>query len=458
MSFLNFKNKMESEQIPDIVIKNFEYYYNQLIEGESGLIPDNSIEPVENLPDTETFSTGMMETGNKALKKTILLKLNGGLGTGMGLDKAKSLLKVKNNLTFLDIIASQAMACKIPLMLMNSFATDEDSLSVLKKYSLQNNIPRSFLQNRVPKINQEDLCPALYPDAPDLEWYPPGHGDIYSSLVTTGILDILLNEGYLYMFVANADNLGAVMDTSILGYFAEKEIPFMMEVADRTEADKKGGHLAVMKDGQLVLREVAQCPSVEQESFQDIKKYKYFNTNNLWLNLSSLKNLMDKQNNILGLPMICNKKTVNPCDSKTAPVYQLETAMGSAISVFKNSQAVRIPRKRFAPVKRTNDLLAIRSDAFIITEDFQIIPNPERKLSHIVIDLDSNYYKMISQLEERFPSGSPSLLECERLTVQGDVKFGRNIKLKGNVKILNKRNCQVFLEDNLTVQGDFVIT
>ncbi len=458
MSFLNFKNKMENEQIPDIVIKNFEYYYNQLIEGESGLIPDSSIEPVKNLPDTETFPTGLRETGNKALKKTILLKLNGGLGTGMGLDRAKSLLKVKNNLTFLDIIATQAMTSKIPLMLMNSFATDEDSLSVLKKYNLQNNIPQSFLQNRVPKINQEDLCPVLYPDTPDLEWYPPGHGDIYSSLVTTGILDILLNKGYLYMFVANADNLGAVMDTSILGYFAEKEIPFMMEVADRTEADKKGGHLAVMKDGQFILREVAQCPSEEQESFQDIKKYKYFNTNNLWINLSSLKNLMDKQNNILGLPMICNKKTVNPCDNKTAPVYQLETAMGSAISVFKNSQAVRVPRKRFAPVKRTNDLLAIRSDAFIITEDFQIIPNLERKLPHIIIDLDSHYYKMISQLEDRFPSGSPSLLECERLTVQGDVKFGRNIKLKGKVKILNKRNYQVFLEDNMTIEGELVIT
>jgi UTP--glucose-1-phosphate uridylyltransferase len=456
--FKPFEEKLISEAIPDIVIKNFEYYFNRLIEGEGGLIPDNSIEPVENLPDVENFPQSLRETGNKAMKKTILLKLNGGLGTGMGLDRAKSLLKVKNNLTFLDIIASQAMTYKIPLLLMNSFATDEDSLNLLKKYDLQNNIPLSFLQNMVPKINQDDLSPALYFDDPELEWCPPGHGDIYTALITSGILDLLLNEGYLYLFVSNADNLGAVMDTSILGYFAEKEIPFMMEVSDRTEADKKGGHLAVLPDGQFILRELAQCPSEELKSFQDIKKYKYFNTNNLWINLSSLKDLLNEKNNILGLPMICNKKTVNPCDSKSTPVYQLETAMGSAISIFKGSQAVRVPRRRFSPVKSTNDLLALRSDAFILTEDFQIAANPERKAGHVIIELDENYYKMISQLEDRFPFGSPSLLECEKLIVKGDIKFGRNIKLKGNVKILNKRDSQVLLEDNLSIEGDFIIT
>lgn len=456
-NFLKFKHKMETEHLPDIVIKNFEYYYNQLIEGKSGLIPDNSIKPVEKLPDVETFPDRLRDRGNKALKKTILLKLNGGLGTGMGLDKAKSLLNVKENLSFLDIIALQAMKCKIPLLLMNSFATDEDSLNLLKKYNIQDSIPLSFLQNKVPKINEDDLTPALYPEDPELEWYPPGHGDIYAALITGGILDILLNEGYLYMFVSNADNLGAVMDTSILGYFAEEEIPFMMEVSDRTEADRKGGHLAVLPQGQFILREVAQCPSEDQKNFQDIRKYKYFNTNNLWINLHALQNLLNEKNNILGLPMICNKKTVNPCDSKSTPVHQLETAMGSAISIFEGSKAVRVPRSRFAPVKRTNDLLAVRSDAYILTEDFQIISNPKRHLPDIIIDLDPSYYKMIYNMEKHFLFGPPSLIDCERLTVKGDVVFGKNIILKGNVKIVSKRNRQVLLED-LSIEGDFIIT
>jgi UTP--glucose-1-phosphate uridylyltransferase len=311
-----------------------------------------------------------------------------------------------------------------------------------------------FFQHKVPKVRQDTLGPVAWSADPDLEWCPPGHGDIYTALVTSGMLDSLLAAGYEYAFVSNADNLGAVVDLTILGFFVENQLPFMMEAAQRTEADKKGGHLAQLSNGQLILRELAQCPREDIESFQDTGRHKYFNTNNLWVNLPSLKAVMAGKNNILRLPMIRNAKTVDPRDSSTTPVYQLETAMGSAITVFEGAGAIQVPRARFAPVKTTNDLLAVRSDAYILTDDFQVISNPGRTLGQVVINLDPTYYKLVDDMQARFPHGVPSLIECKHLEIHGDIKFGRNISVKGRVKLANKTNLQIRVEDGTVLKGD----
>ena len=453
--FAPFAERMRAEALPETAIKTFEHYYTQLVEGQTGLIPEDSITPVEALPDVEDFPQQLADAGQLALSKTVLLKLNGGLGTSMGLDKAKSLLPVKDNLSFLDIIARQALLADIPLVLMNSFATRTDSLAVLKQYSeLWGAIPLDFFQHKIPKIRQDDLSPVSWPANPELEWCPPGHGDIYTALTTSGMLDRLLEAGYVYAFVSNADNLGAVVSPLILGYFAENQLPFMMEVAYRTEADKKGGHLAVLPGGQLTLRESAQCPQADLESFQDIRRHKYFNTNNLWINLPALKTVLEAKNNILSLPMIRNAKTVDPRDSATPPVYQLETAMGSAIAVFEGAGAVRVPRTRFAPVKTTNDLLAVRSDAYILTDDYQVVLNPERKLGQVVIELDPLYYKLVDNMEARFPLGVPSLIDCAFLGIQGDIRFGRNVVVTGQVKLANENNHQINIEDGTVLKGE----
>lgn len=452
--FAPFAQRMQAEGLPDIVIKLFNYYYTQLVEGQTGLIPENRLVPVDSLPNAETFSSALVEHGRAALSKTVLLKLNGGLGTSMGLDKAKSLLIVKNGLSFLDIIARQAQQAGIPLVLMNSFATHADSLAALKPYhDLQGDIPLDFLQHKVPKINQQNLTPVDWPQEPELEWCPPGHGDIYTALVTSGMLNALLAAGYEYAFVSNADNLGAVVDPAILGYFAQNQLPFMMEVADRTEADKKGGHLAQLPNGQLILRESAQCPPDDMDAFQDINRHKFFNTNNLWLNLPTLKKVLTAKDNILGLPMIRNSKTVDPRNSNSTPVYQLETAMGSAISVFERAGAVRVPRSRFAPVKTTGDLLAVRSDAYTLTDDFSVIQNPNRTLGQVVINLNSAHYKLVDDMQARFPFGPPSLLACERLTITGDIKFGKNITARGDVQLINEKNQQANIEDGAVLEG-----
>jgi len=454
--FTSFAERMKAEDLPDIAIKTFEYYYTQLAEGQTGLISESDIVPVKSLPDVETFSPELTNTGQTALSNTVLLKLNGGLGTGMGLDKAKSLLTVKDGLSFLEIIAQQAQQASVPLVLMNSFSTRDDSRMVLKQFSnLWDEIPLDFLQHKVPKVTQADFSPATWPQNPDLEWCPPGHGDIYTALVTSGMLATLLESGYEYAFVSNADNLGAVVDPAILGYFVENKLPFMMEVADRTEADKKGGHLAQLPNRQLILRESAQCPAHDTAAFQDITRHKYFNTNNLWLNLPALKKLLSTKNNILGLPMIRNSKTVDPRDSTSTPVYQLETAMGSAIAVFEGAGAVRVPRTRFAPVKTTDDLMAVRSDAYVLTDDFRVVHNPARKLGQVVVSLDSAFYKLIDEMEARFPYGVPSLIECERLSIKGDVKFGRDITLKGVVQLINQAGRQAEIEDDTILEGEW---
>ena len=378
--FQPFADRMRAEHLPDIVIRTFRHYYEQLAQGETGLIPERDIRPVESLPDLEQLPESLTGAGRAAFSKVVLLKLNGGLGTGMGLAKAKSLLTVRDGLSFLDIIARQAMHAHVPLVLMDSFATREDSLAALVQHpQLHGAIPLDFLQHKAPKVLQDGLRPAEWPAKPELEWCPPGHGDIYTALVTSGMLDTLLEHGYEVAFVSNADNLGAVLDPQVLGYFVEHRLPFLMEVADRTAADRKGGHLAQrLSDGRLVLRESAQCPDADMDAFQDIERHRYFNTNNLWIHLPSLRECLAEQDGVMGLPMIRNNKTLDPRDPSSPKVYQLETAMGAAIAAFERAGALRVPRSRFAPVKTCDDLLGVRSDAYVLTEDWHVVPNPER--------------------------------------------------------------------------------
>jgi len=296
-------------------------------------------------------------------------------------------------------------------------------------------VPLDFVQGRVPKIRTDDLTPVDWPDNPRQEWAPPGHGDIYTSLVTSGTLGALLDKGYEYAFVSNADNLGAVLDPRIVGWFAREDLPFAMEVTERTDADKKGGHIARLKsDHRLVLRETAQTPEEDLDSLQDTGRHRWMNTNNLWINLRALRSALDERDGVLGLPMIVNKKTVVPSDKSTPEVFQLETAMGAAIGVFDGAAAIRVSRRRFSPVKTTEDLLGVRSDAYELTEDFHVQLAPEREAPPF-IDLDDDYFKLIADFDARFPAGPPSLLECERLIVKGDVKFGTGVLIRGNVTI-----------------------
>ncbi len=452
--FAPFYERMVAADLPKVFIDNFAYYYQQLLAGDDGMIPDSTLMPIASLPDSERLPAHLSEIGRAAVGQTVIIKLNGGLGTGMGLTGPKSLLVVKDGLTFLDIIARQAIDIGAPLLLMNSFATNQESLAVLASYTaLQSELPLSFLQHKQPKVVAADFSPACSPCDPELEWCPPGHGDLYTALVTSETLPQLLALGYTYAFVSNADNLGAVLDLNILGYLAEKELPFLIEVADRTAADRKGGHLARRTDGRLILREIAQCPAEDMPAFQDIERHRYFNTNNIWLHLPTLQRVLQERGNRLGLPMIRNYKTIDPRDPDSTPVYQLETAMGSAIAVFDGAEAIRVPRARFAPVKRTEDLLAVRSDAYVLTADHRVVLVDERSGMPPAVELVGDYYRFVSDLESHFPAGAPSLRRCDSLVVEGEFEFGRDVVLRGEVRFHNDNGHCIIVPNGLVVEN-----
>ena len=462
--FLPFAKKMADEGIPPLIIDTFRFYYEKLIGGERGLISREDIVPIakSDIADMEMLDR-FTEEGCQVIKETVIIKLNGGLGTSMGLSKAKSLIEVKDGLNFLDIIARQILShrkkhgIRIPLVLMDSFKTDEDSKKFLNRYpDLASDIPLSFLQHKFPKVLKENLSPGDWPMEPDCEWNPPGHGDIYLALITSGVLDKMISKGYRYAFISNSDNLGGIMDEAILAYFASHNFPFMMEVADRTEADIKGGHLARLKTGGLVLRKIAQCPEEEIEEFQDINLYRYFNTNSIWVNLPFLEEKLKQAANIPRLPMIVNPKRTDPKDDSSAEVYQIETAMGSAISLFERATAMRVPRTRFVPVKKCQDLLGLWSDCYVVTEDSRIIQNPDRRLGTIRIDLDHRYYKEIDQLKERFVHNAPSLIDCESLRIEGNVYFGKGVIIKGKVNIISHSTRKVSIPEEMVIDADLL--
>lgn len=440
---------METAGLPALAVQAFERLYAQLADGETGVIAESELDPVKSVPDSDELAPELADAGRRALERCVMIKLNGGLGTSMGLERAKSLLPVKNGLSFLDVLALHARDANVRLVLMNSFSTQSDSLAALRSYPELGNAQLDFLQHRVPKVAKKDLAPVDWPSNPELEWNPPGHGDLYTALQTSGMLDALLGEGRDLAFVSNADNLGAAVDLRLLGYMAREGPPFLMEVADRTAADRKGGHLARWRaSGGFVLREAAQCSPDNEAAFQDTQRHRFFNTNNLWLDLVALRRLLEERGGILDLPLIRNEKRVDPRREDSPKVFQLETAMGSAISLLPGASAIRVPRSRFAPVKTTDDLLAVRSDANVLTEDFRVMPDPIRGGRPVVVALDPRYFGRVDELDARFPEGPPSLVGCDRFEVEGDVIFGRRVRIVGDACLRNRGNAPLLVEDD----------
>ena len=237
--------------------------------------------------------TGTNETS--ILSKLAVIKLNGGLGTSMGCIGPKSAIEVREGHSFLDLSVQQIESINnarnesIPLILMNSFNTDDETVQLIQKYSGKNVQILTFNQSRFPRIDKDTLVPiALTPYSEKHCWYPPGHGDFFRSIAKCGLLDKLIEMGKEYLFVSNIDNLGATIDTKILAYILHSKLDFLMEVTDKTQADIKGGTLIDYK-GCLRLLEVSQVLPEHLPEFSSIKKFKIFNTNNIWIKRAQLK-------------------------------------------------------------------------------------------------------------------------------------------------------------------------
>jgi UTP--glucose-1-phosphate uridylyltransferase len=310
---------------------------------------------------------------------------------------------------------------------MDSFATRDATLAALERHpALSCDVPADFLQSREPKLRADDHRPVQWPADPALEWCPPGHGALYVALAASGMLDALRERGYRWVFASNADNLGAVPDPRILAWVARKEIPFLMEVVEGTQADRKGGHIA-RRDGRLVLRETAQAPPDDPFSFGDVERWRFYNTNNLWIDLDVLA----ARGEPLDLPLIVNRKTVDPRDPSTPAVLQLETAMGGALGAIEGAQVLCVPRSRFAPVKTTDDLLVARSDVYELRDDGRLDPVAPAPF----VALDPEHYRRLDDFEARFPGGPPSLRRARRLVVHGDVTFRAGVSIVGDVEL-----------------------
>ncbi|HUA05641.1 MAG TPA: UTP--glucose-1-phosphate uridylyltransferase [Solirubrobacteraceae bacterium] len=431
--------KMRDAGQPEEAVRAFASAYRRLEGGDSAMLPSAELEPAGDVDTLEELP----EADADALDRVAVVKLNGGLATTMGLRAPKSLVEARDGRAFLDIIFGNTLALRrrygvrLPLVLMDSEATHKDTMPALEsRPDLDTGLPTFFIQSMEPKLDAESLAPESWPSDPSLEWCPPGHGDVYGSLRSSGTLDALLDDGFRYAMISNADNLGATPDARIAGHLERGNIPFLMEVVEGTEADRKGGHIARRRsDGQLVLRETAQTPPEDEESFRDYRRWRYYNTNSLWIDLRVLKETLDASNGVLELPLIINRKTVDPRDPASPPVIQLESAMGAAIGSFKGAQLLCVPRTRFVPVKTTDDLLVLRSDVYTLSEDFIVSPVPERVGNLPYVELDPKFYKLLDDFEKRFPAGPPSLREAQRLVVHGDVTFEEGVRVRGAVEL-----------------------
>jgi len=433
------REKMAAADVDPVAIEVFAHYYRLVESGETGMVAESTIDPLDMaaLADVEVSP----ESARAAIGTTAVVKLNGGLGTSMGLDRAKSLLEVRDGLSFLDVIVRQVLALRtsygapLPLIFMNSFRTSTDTLEVLGRYPdlAVDGLPLDFLQNKEPKLRADDLTPVEWPADPMLEWCPPGHGDLYTALRGTGLLDRLIEAGYTQVFVSNSDNLGAVPDPRVAGWFAGAGAPFAIEAVRRTPSDRKGGHFATRKsDGRVVLRESAQTLEEDKEVLADLGRHRFASTNNLWFDLAAMKAELDRRDGILGLAMIKNTKTVDPSDAGSPEVIQIETAMGAAIEVFDGAATIEVGRDRFVPVKTTNDLLVLRSDCYRLTAGCVL----ELVADGIpFVDLDPVHYKLVCDFDLRFPEGVPSLRSASRLRVRGDWRFGGGVTVVGEVDL-----------------------
>lgn len=456
------RDKMARAGVDPVAIEVFTHYFHQLEEGATGMIPEETIEPhdMDALADVAVTD----EVAAEAIRHTAVIKLNGGLGTSMGMDRAKSLLCVRKGLSFLDVIARQVLHLRqqydapLPLLFMNSFRTSADTMDALARYAdlPVDGLPLEFLQNKEPKLLVDSLEPVTWEEDPSLEWCPPGHGDIYTALLRptksgSTILDDLIQAGYRHVFVSNSDNLGAVPDARVAGWFAQSGAPFAIEAVRRTPSDRKGGHFARRKaDGRIILRESAQTLDEDKDALADLDRHRFTSTNNLWFDLAAMKAVLTDRDGVLGLPLIRNEKTVDPADPTSPRVIQAESAMGAAIEVFEGATTIEVGRDRFVPVKTTDDLLVLRSDVYELRADYALDQAAE---TVPFVALDSDFYKLVDGFDQRFPDGAPSLRAARSLTVEGDWTFERGVEISGTV-VLEKKSAAQRVPAGTVLAGD----
>ncbi|XP_050736828.1 UTP--glucose-1-phosphate uridylyltransferase-like isoform X2 [Eriocheir sinensis] len=441
----------------------FEKLFGRFI-NESG--PSVEWDRIQRLPDSAVIKySELTQPGGSLTKdlldKLVVVKLNGGLGTSMGCQGPKSIIPVRSELTFLDLTVQQiehlnkTYGSSVPLVLMNSFNTEEDTQKVVRKYQGFQVKTYTFNQSRYPRINKESLMPIAKTSGPDTDleaWYPPGHGDFYLSFKNSGLLQEFINQGKEYVFISNIDNLGATVDLGILSFLLAGEnsgkCEFLMEVTDKTRADVKGGTLIQYED-KLRLLEIAQVPKEHVDDFKSVKTFKIFNTNNLWIKLSAVNQVLEE--GTIDMEVIINHKHLD----NGLNIIQLEQAVGAAVKSFNGAVGLNVPRSRFLPVKKTDDLLLVMSNLYRLQQG-TLVMSPLRMFETTpLVKLGPNHFGRVKEFLRRFAS-IPDMLELDHLTVSGDVTFGKGVSLKGTVIIIANHGDRIDIPPGAILENKIV--
>ena len=461
MKSLNTYNDREQECVDkmiqagqsDFSIRAFLRLYREAIgKGEGGIwMNEKDLDPVMHVPIIEAPPSTQRKSAEHFFSQCVVLKLNGGLGSSMGLTCAKALLDIKKNLNVLDVLFLQLEKHPIvsPLILFNSHHTSAATMRYIhtrKNEHFSKTIPAvtELIQHNIPRLCPQTHVPVQSPGKEGISWCPPGHGNVYNILYESGTIDTLLECGYKYLFISNSDNLGATLDADLATYFASSSLSFMMEVCRRRNEDQKGGHLAYRKrDGLWIVREAAQCSEQDRAFFADVHKYRYFNTNNLWMKLRDLKKKLVEWKGLLPLPVLRSTKPIDIQVSSSPKCWQLETAAGAAITLFgSKAKPIVVSRDRFRPIKFLHDLMFFRSDATKITRKGElrdICSEPPRIL------LDELSYQRMGDLEALLKDNIPSLRFCTSLELVGQFQFSANVVLIGAVRFVNKSRTTVII-------------
>ncbi|CDY21212.1 BnaA01g34430D [Brassica napus] len=390
---------------------------------------DEIVVPYEKMA---SVSEDVSETKN-LLDKLVVLKLNGGLGTTMGCTGPKSVIEVRDGLTFLDLIVIQIenlnnkYGCKVPLVLMNSFNTHDDTQKIVEKYTNSNVDIHTFNQSKYPRVVADEFVPWPSKGKTDKDgWYPPGHGDVFPSLMNSGKLDAFLSQGKEYVFVANSDNLGAIVDLTILKHLIQNKNEYCMEA----------------KFSFWRLLRFLMNMSMNSNQLRS-SRYSTQKTYGLTF-LKAIKKLVEAD--ALKMEIIPNPKEVDG-----VKVLQLETAAGAAIRFFDNAIGVNVPRSRFLPVKATSDLLLVQSDLYTLVDGFVTRNSARTNPSNPSIELGPEF-KKVSNFLSRFKS-IPSIVELDSLKVSGDVSFGSSVVVKGKVTVTEKSGVKLEIPDGAMVEN-----
>ncbi|EOY10385.1 UTP--glucose-1-phosphate uridylyltransferase, putative isoform 1 [Theobroma cacao] len=332
------------------------------------------------------------------LDKLVVVKFNGALGKNMGFNGPKSLIEVKNGSTSLDLTVNQIQSlnskygCNVPLLLINSRTTHDDVLKVLEKYSSSKIDIHSFRQGD--QIQQE----LSFSEGGEDEWYSSDHGAQFLSLMSSGTLDVLLSQGKEYALVVNPDNVAAVVDPQILNHLAQNSVEYCMELEDFTSNPTK----------------------------HSVKKFKFIDTRNLWVDLRAIKRLVDT--NALKLGYL------------------------SMLKLFEKAIGIMIPQSRFLPLNSTSDLLLFQSDLYSFTEGVLIRNDARTTPTNPSIDLGPEFEK-VSDFQSRFKT-IPSIIRLDSLEVTGDVWFGADITLKGRVRIAADPGVKLEIPDGVVLKNE----